>query len=126
MAEKITFSVIKADVGGYVGHSSIHPELMKAAQQHLSSAVKQDLLIDGKVARFGDDLELIMTHRRGMDDAKVHESCWNVFLDCTKIAKRLKLYGAGQDLLGLDDMEYTTMPDLMKKLEGRWERSEEG
>ena len=99
MAEKITFSVIKADVGGYVGHSSMHPELMEAAQKHLSSAVEQDLLIDGKTARCGDDLELIMTHRRGMDEAKVHEFAWNVFLDCTEIAKRLKLYGAGQDLL---------------------------
>ncbi|MEO0077286.1 MAG: fructose 1,6-bisphosphatase, partial [candidate division WOR-3 bacterium] len=26
---KITISVIKADIGGYVGHSSSHPEILK-------------------------------------------------------------------------------------------------
>lgn len=56
MSGKITVSVIKADVGGCVGHSSLHPDLLKTAE----------------------------------------------------------------DRLGLDDMEYTTMPQLMKKLEGRF------
>ena len=30
---KLTFSVIKADIGGYVGHSESHPELLATANE---------------------------------------------------------------------------------------------
>lgn len=99
MTDKLTFSVIKADVGGYVGHSSIHPELMQTAREKVAEAIAKGMLIDGQVARCGDDLELIMTHRSGTDAAQIHKFAWNTFLACTEVAKRLKQYGAGQDLL---------------------------
>lgn len=99
MSEAITFSVIKADVGGYVGHSTVHPELLEAARTRVTEAIDGELLIDGHVTNCGDDLELIMTHQKGVDDAEIHKFAWDVFVACTEIAKRLKLYGAGQDLL---------------------------
>lgn len=99
MAQKVTLSVIKADVGGYVGHSSIHPALIERAQENLEAAQSRDLLIDFHVTRCGDDLELIMTHYMGVDNPSIHELAWNTFVDCTEVAKSLKLYGAGQDLL---------------------------
>ena len=96
---KVTVSVIKADVGGYVGHSSMHPDLMKTAEDRLSNATEKGMLIDSHVTRCGDDLELIMTHGRGVDNEKVHKLAWDTFVACTEVAKDLKLYGAGQDLL---------------------------
>lgn len=99
MADSITLSVIKADVGGFVGHSSVHPAVMQLAKDELIKAVEQTLLIDGEIAHCGDDLELIMTHRHGVDAKIVHEFAWNVFKAATAVAKSLKLYGAGQDLL---------------------------
>jgi fructose 1,6-bisphosphate aldolase/phosphatase len=99
MTERITFSVIKADVGGHVGHSSVHPELMQAARDRAADAVARGLLVDGHVTRCGDDIELIMTHRHGVDAEPVHQFAWQTFLACTEVAKRLKQYGAGQDLL---------------------------
>ncbi len=99
MSNQITLSVIKADVGGYVGHSSMHPELTDAAQRKMTDAIRSALLLDGRVASCGDDLELIMTHRRGVDAADIHQFAWATFIACTEIARRLKLYGAGQDLL---------------------------
>lgn len=33
MSSKIALSVIKADVGGYVGHSSIHTDLLETAPE---------------------------------------------------------------------------------------------
>ena len=42
---------------------------------------------------------LIMTHERGEDSEEVHELCWDTFTKGTELAKKLKLYGAGQDLL---------------------------
>ncbi|MEJ2191769.1 MAG: fructose-1,6-bisphosphate aldolase/phosphatase [Nitrospirota bacterium] len=95
----ITLSVIKADVGGFVGHTSIHPDLMKKAQEKLNEAVGAGTLTDFRVMHCGDDLELIMTHPHGMDDEKVHKLSWDTFETCTEVAKGLKLYGAGQDLL---------------------------
>jgi fructose 1,6-bisphosphate aldolase/phosphatase len=96
---KITLSVIKADVGGYVGHSSMHADLMKTAEDRLSNAVEKGVLIDAHVTRCGDDLELIMTHNHGANNEKVHKLAWDTFVACTEVAKELKLYGAGQDLL---------------------------
>lgn len=98
MSEKITLSVIKADVGGYVGHCSVHPDMLEEARRCLEQKGK-DLLIDYKVAHVGDDINLIMTHQRGVDDGKIHGLAWDTFLSCTQVAKELKLYGAGQDLL---------------------------
>ena len=40
-----------------------------------------------------------MTHRHGVDYEKIHHLAWDVFMECTKIAKSMKLYGAGQDML---------------------------
>ncbi|HIC92034.1 MAG TPA: fructose 1,6-bisphosphatase, partial [Syntrophaceae bacterium] len=95
----ITLSVIKADIGGYVGHSSSHPLILKRAQESLSSARGKGLLLDYHVTRCGDDLELIMTHKRGIENSEIHGLAWDTFIACTDLAKELKLYGAGQDLL---------------------------
>ncbi|MHB1126642.1 MAG: fructose-1,6-bisphosphate aldolase/phosphatase [Bacillota bacterium] len=96
MSGKITLSVIKADVGGFVGHSSVHPRLLEQAQACLAAS---DLLVDFYVTHVGDDINLIMTHKHGMDNEAIHKLAWDTFLACTEIAKELKLYGAGQDLL---------------------------
>jgi fructose 1,6-bisphosphate aldolase/phosphatase len=96
---KVTLSVIKADIGGFVGHSESHPDILARAAEHLAKAKKEGLLIDCRVAKCGDDLQLVMTHQRGEDDHKIHKFAWDVFVDCTELAKSLKLHGAGQDLL---------------------------
>jgi len=96
---KVTLSVIKADIGGYVGHSETHPDLIARGNENLAIAKKNGLLIDYHVTKCGDDLQLIMTHTRGEDDEKIHKLAWDTFTDCTEIAKRLKLHGAGQDML---------------------------
>lgn len=95
----VTLSVIKADVGGYVGHSSMHPDLIQKAQESLEKAKNTGLVIDYHVTKCGDDLQLIMTHGYGEDNEKIHKLAWDIFIDCTQIAKSLKLHGAGQDIL---------------------------
>lgn len=98
-AGKITLSVIKADVGGWVGHSTCHPDMLALARSIVKAAVERGFLVDGQVLNVGDDVELIMTHHRGLDDAEIHQFAWNTFLELTDLAKRMKLYGAGQDML---------------------------
>jgi len=113
----VTVSVIKADVGGVPGHSRVHPELEEIARTNLK---KEKDLIDFHVTHCGDDLELIMTHNKGVDSKEIHAVAWDTFEKATKRAKELKLYGAGQDLLsdafsgnvrglgpGISEMEFT-------------------
>jgi len=95
----ITLSVIKADVGGYVGHSSSHPDVIQKARESLERAKGKGLLIDYYVTACGDDLQLIMTHQRGEENEQIHKLAWDTFIECTNVAKSLKLHGAGQDLL---------------------------
>ncbi|NJF25089.1 fructose-1,6-bisphosphate aldolase/phosphatase [Thermococcus sp. Bubb.Bath] len=97
--EKITLSVIKADIGGWPGHSRVHPQLVETAEEILSKAVEDGTIIDFYVATCGDDLQFIMTHRKGVDSEEVHGLAWKAFEEATKVAKELGLYGAGQDLL---------------------------
>ncbi len=97
--KKITLSVIKADVGGWVGHSTCHPDMLALARSLVAKGVKRGLLVDGQVLNVGDDVELIMTHHRGEENSDIHEFAWDTFMELTQLAKRMKLYGAGQDML---------------------------
>ncbi|MDD5340596.1 MAG: fructose-1,6-bisphosphate aldolase/phosphatase [Candidatus ainarchaeum sp.] len=96
---KTTLSVIKADIGGYPGHETVHPDLMKLANEMLAKAKKEGKITDFYVGKCGDDLNLILTHTKGVDNKDVHALAWDVFKAGTEVAKKLKLYGAGQDLL---------------------------
>ena len=95
---KITLSIIKADIGGYVGHSESHPDVIAKAGECLAKAKKEGLLIDCQTTKCGDDLQLIMTHKQGTGNSEIHKLAWDTFVTCTELAKALKLYGAGQDL----------------------------
>ncbi len=117
---KTTFSILKADVGGWPGHALVHPDLKIIANKQLAAAVKSKTLLDYHVTNCGDDLELIMTHTNGVDAKEVHSLAWDAFCEATEKARDLGLYGAGQDLLsdafsgnikgmgpGVAEMEFT-------------------
>ncbi|MEE9585645.1 MAG: fructose-1,6-bisphosphate aldolase/phosphatase [Nitrososphaerales archaeon] len=97
---KITLSVIKADIGSLVGHHTVIPEQMEEASKKLQEAKDSGLLKDFHVTHVGDDLEFIMTHQKGSGNDEIHKLAWDIFLHVTEnVSKKLKLYGAGQDLL---------------------------
>ena len=117
---KTTFSIIKADVGGWPGHAKVHPDLEGIGRKKLTEAQKDKTILDFHVTHCGDDLELIMTHKKGVDSKEVHCLAWDTFCEATEKAKDLGLYGAGQDLLsdafsgnvrgmgpGIAEMEFT-------------------
>jgi len=102
MSEKVktTVSLIKADVGSLAGHHIVHPKQMDLAREHLAKAKAEGLIIDYYVFNAGDDLELLLTHRKGENNPEIHGLAWGIFKDVTeKVSKPLKLYAAGQDLL---------------------------
>ncbi|WP_448579309.1 fructose-1,6-bisphosphate aldolase/phosphatase [Thermosphaera sp.] len=99
MGEKITLSVIKADVGSIAGHHMPHPDQLAAATKILAEAKQKDVIVDFYVTHVGDDIQLIMTHKKGVDHPDIHGLAWEAFKSATKVARELKLYAAGQDLL---------------------------
>jgi fructose 1,6-bisphosphate aldolase/phosphatase len=99
MSEKVTISVIKADVGGLAGHTGMHPDLVQAAEEGINTGIKDQVILDGYVASVGDDLQLIMTHGKGENDESVHRLAWDTFKDAAARAAELKLCGVGQDFL---------------------------
>lgn len=58
---KLTLSVIKADLGGYVVHASMHPDLIAKADDLLRHAKRNGMLIDYHVTRAREAFELIIT-----------------------------------------------------------------
>ena len=117
---KVTISLIKADVGSVAGHVIVPRELIEIAEESLRNAVESGHIIDFRVFNAGDDLELLMTHRKGVDSEEIHKLAWDTFLKAAEKAKEIKLYGAGQDLLkdafsgnvrglgpGVAEMEFT-------------------
>jgi fructose 1,6-bisphosphate aldolase/phosphatase len=96
---RTTVSVIKADIGSIAGHVVVHPDTIAAATRVLAEAKAKGILVDFYVTNAGDDLELIMTHRKGVDSPEIHEIAWNAFREAARVAKELGLYAAGQDLL---------------------------
>ena len=97
---KVTVSLIKADVGSLAGHHVVHEEQLRVARERLEDAKRGGLLIDYYVFNCGDDLELLMTHTKGVNSSDIHGLAWETFKEVTaKVSKPLKLYAAGQDLL---------------------------
>ena len=119
---KITISVIKADVGGVGGHTRPSDGLISAVRKTIEGAA--DMLIDHYIGYCGDDVHIVMTHTKGVDNQDIHKLAWDAFMAGTQVAKEEGLYGAGQDLLkdsfsgnvkgmgpGVAEMEFEERPN---------------
>lgn len=95
----ITLSVISADVGGFVGHVSSHPDVLDTAKERLFTAREKGQIIDFHVLRCGDDVGIIITHENGPGDRKTHETVWYILEACQDAARELKLHATGRGLL---------------------------
>lgn len=94
----ITLSLIKADIGAVGGHTRPSQRLLATVEQHIKRKGTK-LLINHKVFYTGDDISILMSHKRGIEDKQIHKLAWDAFMIGTKVAKLQGLYGAGQDIL---------------------------
>lgn len=93
---EITVSAIKADVGGIGGHTRPSKGLLDAVR---SKVKESEDLLDHYIGYCGDDVHIIMSHRLGVDNSRIHSMAWDAFMEGTRVARQEGLYGAGQDLL---------------------------
>ncbi len=95
---KITLSVIKADIGSIGGHIKPSSKLIETVREHIREN-GIDLFKDFYVSSTGDDIAILMTHTHGKANKDIHKLAWDAFIEGTAVAKEQGLYGAGQDLL---------------------------
>jgi fructose 1,6-bisphosphate aldolase/phosphatase len=95
---KLTLSVIKADIGSIGGHIRPSERLLDTVRTHVRTH-GDGLLLDSYISFTGDDIAILMSHTRGINDEDIHQLCWGAFIAGTEVAKQQGLYGAGQDLL---------------------------
>jgi hypothetical protein len=97
--EKITLSVIKANVGGFVGNADTHEDVLEKARESLSKASSKGLLIDSWTAAAATTWRSMMTHEKGVESKDIHKLAWETFTACAEVAEKLHLYNPAQDLL---------------------------
>ncbi len=97
---KVTLSVVTADIGGFVGHVSSHPDVLDTAKERLHNAREKGLIKDFHVLRCGDDLGLIIYHALGAQSSVLHELSWNTIRACMDAASALRLHAPEQDIGG--------------------------
>jgi len=95
---RITISVIKCDIGSIGGHIKPSARIIDTVREFIAEYGK-GLITDFYVSHTGDDIAILMTHRLGRENAKIHKLAWDAFKAGTQVAKDQGLYGAGQDLL---------------------------
>ena len=95
---KTTISHIKADIGSLPGHTTVHEDVVAAVKKHVKEQA-EGIIWDHFVSHIGDDIQITMVHGNGINASEVHKLAWDAFKSGTDIAKKLGLYGAGQDLL---------------------------
>ncbi len=96
---KVTLSVIKADVGSIGGHTRPSDSMLQVVRSRVRRAIEEKLLYDGIVTHTGDDIAIVMGHSRGPAAKEIHRFAWECFVAASQEAKTAGLYGAGQDLL---------------------------
>ncbi len=95
---KVTVTHIKADIGSLPGHTTVHEDVLNEVKRFLKEQSK-GVLWDHFVGYVGDDIQITMVHDNGVNASEVHKLAWDAFKAGTEVAKKLGLYGAGQDLL---------------------------
>jgi len=96
-ARELTVSIIKADIGGVGGHVVVHPHVMQEVQRQIFEQSK-GLVSAFFVSGAGDDISINLVHQRGVNAGEIHALCYKAFEDAVDTARKLGLYGPGQDL----------------------------
>ena len=86
-------------MGSVGGHTKPSPELFEAVKSFVLKNAKKLDIIDAYFGYTGDDIHILVSHRRGMGNSEIHKLAWDALKTGADVAKSQGLYGAGQDLL---------------------------
>lgn len=98
-----TISVYRGCAGGYVGAGGVHPALIEAAREAVSSAKEAGRIDDGFVARCGDDIGLVCLHS-GPPEV-LDAFAFDAFTQARSVAIRLAQHGSDNGGVRIDRAE---------------------
>jgi hypothetical protein len=84
----LTISAIKADVGSIGGHTHPSQAMLQIAQERLQEARESQVITDFAIRFTGGDLCLLMIHRKGNNNAEIHNLAWEIFRQAAGIARQ--------------------------------------
>lgn len=99
-----TISVHRGCAGGYVGAGHVHPALLDAVREALAARKDAGEVLDGYVTRCGDDIGLVLLHRRTLDAATLAAE---VLSSAGVAARRLAQHGLNGDGVGHEGASMT-------------------
>jgi fructose 1,6-bisphosphate aldolase/phosphatase len=91
----VTLSVMRANVGSVGGHLASAPGLVRAVRDRVRRHAR-GLLLEFVVSHTGDDVAVLMTHRRGVDDPRIHRLAHDAFLAAVREARAGGLWDGRQ------------------------------
>jgi fructose 1,6-bisphosphate aldolase/phosphatase len=97
-SQSVTLTLGKADVGSIGGHIRPSIMLLDSIRGFVNKNL-EGLASDSHVSFTGDDIAILLVHRRGKADTRIHRLLWDAFYTGAETARKQGLYGAGQDLL---------------------------
>ncbi len=95
---KTTLTLAKADIGSIGGHIRPSRRLLDAVARQIKRR-KAGLISDFYMSHTGDDIAVLLVHKKGKNARAIHKFIWDVFVAASREAHKQGLYGAGQDLL---------------------------
>lgn len=117
--DKITITIARADVGGFIGNSNVHPALIDTIESIIEEK-KSELINDYYITNVGDDIILILHHNNGEKNINIHKLIYDSFIKASNVAKELGLHDAGEDIIaefkdnlygtGISSLEITITP----------------
>lgn len=94
----ISLTVAKADVGGWAGDATTHPDLLEAVVPPLDARAEPGgLLLDFIVTHAGDDIAIVFAHTRGNGAREIREAAREAFASGARRARELKLHGVASE-----------------------------
>lgn len=106
---RITLSVVKSYVGGYVGNTGLHPRMMEVAEDLLKKEMDKNTIVDFQVLRVGSGIVLIISHKMGTSNQKVNKLFSKVLSNCARAGRELGMYMSplkiGKNSMGISEIE---------------------
>jgi fructose 1,6-bisphosphate aldolase/phosphatase len=119
MANKMTLSVIKADIGSIGGHIGPSKRLLETVRQHGAERGERAGARSLRLS-YRQRVAILMAHARGAGNPDVHRLDWDAFLAGTAVAKKERLYGAAMQ--PMSGWGYTGIAEKLATLDNRFAR----
>ncbi|MGD9142010.1 MAG: fructose 1,6-bisphosphatase [bacterium] len=114
---KTTLTLAKADIGSIGGHIKPSRKIIEAVTRSIKRK-SAGLISDFHVSHTGDDIAMLLVHRKGKDARRVHKFIWDTFVSASREADKQGFSGCA--MLPYSELEYGGIVRKMEALDARF------